>query len=269
MSFIQNLFDSAGELYGTLFADWLHIHFLIRTVIILLLTWLVIFLLGQVVKYVIAPGALMFFYRVPFRIWNYFFVETPHEYLYVRHHNEPEFPEKYLQLCDKVKHNRTILEHTRFRGMIIRSKKFSTWFMLTLAVVATLWVSAFGLYHEYSAPAAIIMPGGETVAAEPAEYQYDVPTDYYYDPADVPTASPDWEANDVFVLNERGREGARLRSGPGIDGEIILEMLWDDAQLVFSGEYLPDAYVNGLYWLRVQTETGTVGYISSMLVNAT
>lgn len=272
MSFIQSTFEWAGEFYGNLFADWLHVHFLIRTVLILFVVMLLIFLLGQLVKYVIAPGALMFFYHVIFRAWNFFFVETPHEWLYIRHHDEPNFPERYLRLCDKVKQNRIVLEHTKFKGMFLRTRKFATWFMVTCAVATTLWVSAFGLHHEYAAPAVVIINGEQSPDEEYVPeaiydpYENDIIEEYFYTPVEVPPTPADWSANAVLALNEQGREGARLRDGPGIYGQTVLEVLWDDARLYFLGEYVPDAYVSGIYWLRVETADGTVGYISSFLV---
>ncbi|MCL1877732.1 MAG: SH3 domain-containing protein [Defluviitaleaceae bacterium] len=264
MSFVQNSFEWAGELYGSLFADWLHVHFLLRTILILLVSWLFVFLLAQLVKYALAPGILMFFYHVIFRAWNFLFVETPHEWLYIRHHEEPGFPERYLRLCDCVKQNRIILEHTRFKGMLHRSQKFSTWFMITCAIGATLWVSAFGLHHEYVAPTVAIINEAEIFDDDVDEIFED--EELFYTPVEIPPAPAYWDVNTIFALNEQGREGARLRGGPGIDGQTILEILWDDAQLIFLGEYVSDTYVNGMYWLRVETTSGTVGYISSMML---
>ncbi|MCL1845565.1 MAG: SH3 domain-containing protein [Defluviitaleaceae bacterium] len=276
MSFFS--FERAGEIYSDLFADWLHVHFLIRTLIILLVAWLVIFLLAQLVKYALAPGALMFFYHVVFRAWNFLFIESRQEWLYIRHHDEPSFSEKYLRLCDRVKQNRTILEHTRFKGMLHRSRKFSTWFMVTCGVAATLWVAAFGLHHEYAAPALAIMNEAEFFGGE-IEHQDDIDDfefpdspdsneEFFYTPVDVLPAPADWAPGTTFALNEQGRQGARLRGGPGIDGQTVLEILWDDARFTFLGESVPDAYVNGLYWLRVETANGTVGYLSSMLIES-
>ncbi|MCL2198675.1 MAG: SH3 domain-containing protein [Defluviitaleaceae bacterium] len=274
MALIQNTFDRAGEFYVDLFADWLHIHFLIRTVLILFVLWLLVYLVAQVVKYVIAPAFLLFFYHVIFRAYNFLFVETPHEWLYIRYHSKDrsDFSAAYLRLCDRVKRNRMILEHTKYKGVMIRSRIFAQQFLVICAVTVTLWASAFGLHQEYALPAmAVVSYPSESddfamEAVTDLEEEITIPTDEY-DPLTVPIASTaDWRPNSVFTLNEQGRAGARLRDGPGITDQTIIEILWEDTALTFLNEYMPDTYVNGLYWLRVQTPDGTVGYISSQLI---
>jgi hypothetical protein len=96
-------------------------------VLILLVLWLLLFLATQLIRFVIAPASLMFFYHVLFRAWNFIFVETPHEWIYIRYHSKdkPNFSALYLRLCDKVKNNRMILSHTKYKGMIMRSRKFA------------------------------------------------------------------------------------------------------------------------------------------------
>ncbi|MCL2577446.1 MAG: SH3 domain-containing protein [Defluviitaleaceae bacterium] len=279
MNFFTTTFDRAGDLYGRWFADWLHVHFIIRTVLILFILWMIIFLAAQMIQYVIAPIVLIIFYHIFFRAWNYIFVETPHEWIYIRYHSKdkPNFSALYLRLCDKVKNNRLILSHTKFKGMILRSRKFAMHLMFICAVAVTLWVSAFGLHYEYAVPVTLEIKEREVFSEpeepenEPADFSteelenlYHEETPYYT--ADFQLTPADWQDNDVFTLNEQGRQGARLRDGPGIAGQTVIEILWDDAELIYLNDYVPDEFVNGLYWLRVESPSGTVGYISSQLI---
>jgi len=279
VNFFTTTFDRAGDLYGRWFADWLHVHFIIRTVLILFILWMIIFLAAQMIQYVIAPIVLIIFYHIFFRAWNYIFVETPHEWIYIRYHSKdkPNFSALYLRLCDKVKNNRLILSHTKFKGMILRSRKFAMHLMFICAVAVTLWVSAFGLHYEYAVPVTLEIKEREVFSEpeepenEPADFSteelenlYHEETPYYT--ADFQLTPADWQDNDVFTLNEQGRQGARLRDGPGIAGQTVIEILWDDAELIYLNDYVPDEFVNGLYWLRVESPSGTVGYISSQLI---
>ncbi|MCL1884527.1 MAG: SH3 domain-containing protein [Defluviitaleaceae bacterium] len=265
MTIIRTTFDWAGELYGRIFADWLHIHFLIRTVLILFVMLLGVFLLAQFVKYVAAPIILMIFYHVFFRAWNYLFVETPHEWIYIKYHSQdrPNFAKTYLRLCDKVKRNRMILSHTKYKGIVIRSRRFSMQFMVVLAVTVTLWASAFGLHFQYATPVVAIVNEPE-IEYIPAEEEY-IPEEIIVFAEEV--FLPEYFAeNSVLALNEQGSQGARLRDGPGITDSTIIEIVWDDDELIFLNEYEPDVYVNGMFWLLVQSPSGTIGYISSQLI---
>lgn len=286
MTVIQSTFNRAGDLYGRWFADWLHVHFIIRTVILLFVLWLIIFLAAQLLRYLIAPMVLFVYYHIIFRAWNYVFVETPHEWIYIRYHSKdlPNFSALYLRLCDKVKRNRLILSHTKFKGLTMRSRRFSAQVMIISAVAVTLWVSAFGLHHEYAVPAMVEVTtpeintmeepstenGQESVQETPVTDE--PPPQYYEEVHYYPTAPEnqitpaDWQENAILTLNEQGKQGARLRDGPGITGQTIIEILWDDVQLTYLNMYVPDLYVSGLFWLRVQSPGGAVGYISSQLV---
>ncbi|MCL2386295.1 MAG: hypothetical protein FWC89_01980 [Defluviitaleaceae bacterium] len=293
MAVISSTFEWAGNLYARWFANWLHVHFLIRTVIILFALLLIIFLATQLFQYVIWPAVMLVAYHVFFRFWNFLFVETPQEWFYIRYHSRgnPTRDAIYLRLCDKAKRNRTILSNARFKNLITRSKPLGTKLMVISAVAATLWVTAFGLHHEYAAPALALVSEDQNII-ENANYAYNEsngtitdanalnesdedPTTITYDPSDSTThgyanipnmLSPtNWQSSNL-VLNETGRQGARLRDGPGIADQTIIKILWDDASLIFLNEYTADTYVTGLFWLRVQSADGTVGYISSQLV---
>ena len=277
MSIIRATFDRAGELYSDLFADWLHVHFLIRTVLILFILWLMIYLLAQIVKYVVAPAILLFYYHVVFRAFNFLFIETLHEWLYIRYHSKdrPDFSTSYLKLCDRVKQNRMVLEHTKYKGMMIKSRRFANQLLVICAVVVTLWASAFGLHQEYVVPVMIVTPSvvvseENNIIAEEINQVEEIYIQYEEIPEitenDPIISTVNWQEDSTFTLNEQGRAGARLRDGPGIADQVIIEILWEDATMTFLNEYVPDTYVNGLYWLRVRTTDGTIGYISSQLV---
>ena len=275
MTIIRTTFDHAGELYTRLFSDWLHINFIIRTILLLLIVWLLIYLGAQFFQYILAPLFMLFFYHVIFRVWNYFAVETPQEAMYIKYSkNEEPFSERYLKLCDKVKRNRTTLNHAKYMGMIIRSRKFTLRLMIFCLVVATLWISAFGLHQRYAAP--VMVQNGVHVDASdpngPGDYPHeqDEPTEY---PSQVTYAAGHidpsaWEEGEEIILhlNELGQPGARLRDGPGILGYSVIEILWEYDQMVYLHEFTPDPDVEGLYWLRVLSPSGTIGYISSQLV---
>ncbi|MCL1844141.1 MAG: hypothetical protein FWF79_10045 [Defluviitaleaceae bacterium] len=272
MTIIRSTFDWAGDLYARTFADWLHMHFLLRTVLILFVLWLFIFVFAVLLHYLIGPALLMFFYHVIFRAWNYLFVETPQEWIFIRYHSKdrPNFSEFYKKLCDKVKQNRVVLSHTKYRGMVMRSRRIGVQFMITCAIAATLWASAFGLHHEYAAPVLVLIneENNENAEIQPADTEEDIEISAFpYSPGEITPS--DLPAEDALLsLNELGASGSRLRDGPGITGSTIIEILWDNDVLVYLNAFVPDAYVNGLYWLRVLSPAGTEGYIGSQLVEA-
>ncbi|MCL2215462.1 MAG: SH3 domain-containing protein [Defluviitaleaceae bacterium] len=296
MTIIRTTFDWAGALYSRWFADWLHVHFIIRTVLLLLLMWLIIFLGAQLFKYVLLPLVLMLYYHVFFRAWNFLFVETPQEWLYLRYHSKdkPDHAQLYSRLCDKVKRNRLILKHTKFAGMMIRARRPASVLMFICLVASTLWISAFGLHQEYAAPALVLidntadrdmqdsdvpdldLPPDESSNNENDLYDYYTPGEAeaeptpgshaVYAPGTINPAGWPAESNIRLSLTEQGAQGARLRDGPGIAGNTIIEILWDDTLVTYLHSFVPDVYVNGLYWLRVRTPGGAEGYISSQLV---
>jgi hypothetical protein len=250
-------------LYSSWFADWLHIHFIIRTVIILFVLWLIIFILAQLIQYVIAPIFLLFFYHIIFRAWNFLFVETPHEWLYIRYHEKANFPELYLRLCDKVKQNRFILSHTKYKGVLFRSRRIAAQFMIISAIAATLWASAFGLHHEYSAPTFAVAEDETEIENEiQIEIENEIPPEEIFEEIIAPVF--ELEENARLVLNETGRQGARLRSGAGIANQTVIEILWEDDVLIFLNESVPDE--NGLFWLKVKSPSETIGFISSRYI---
>ena len=286
MTIIHLTFDRAGELYGRLFADWLHVHFLIRTVLLLFAIWLVIYVAAQLFQYGVGPLLLLFFYHVILRAWNFLVIETLQEWIYIHYYSQdrPNFNTLYLRLCDKVKRNRQILKYTKYTGILRRGKvrRFSMQMMLVCGTMATLWIGAFGLHQEYAAPAmAIVDVAAEQnyVDYQPSEdaTEYDTPydavdvsdLDYFthWTDADIPVDPWDAYANAIFTLNEQGRPGARLRNGPGVADTTIIEILWDDDQLLFLNAAIPDVDVDGMYWLHVQTPSGADGYISSQLID--
>jgi len=223
MNFIASTFDRVGGLYASMFADWLHVHFIIRTVIVLLILWLFIFLAAQAIQFAIAPLILLLYHRIISR--------------------DP---------------------YVTYREMLFPARRFATHFMLVMAVAATLWVTAFGLHHEYAAPVMLEVEPAEFTEEYLPPYYEEMP--YYIAESEIAITPSDWDEDTVLILNEYGQQGARLRDGPGIAGQTVVEILWDDATLIFRNAYVPDEYVRRLYWLRVESPSGTVGYISSRLV---
>ena len=285
MNIIRTTFDWAGDLYSRLFADWLHIHFLIRTILLLLLLWLVVFLAAQLLRYVLLPLAMMFYYHVIFRAWNFLFVETPQEWLYLQYRakDKPDYARLYSRLCDKVKKNRMILDHTKFMGMVIRARRPALGLMVIALVTVTFWASAFGLHQEYYAPVLLVVdnrpqdppPDEENEEPEYDYFGYDY--GYVYEPEEAETEGTyapgtinpaEWAIGSsiILTLTEQGSQGARLRDAPEISGSTVIEILWDNAELLYLHSFTPDEYVNNLYWLRVRTPSGAEGYISSQLV---
>jgi len=282
MTIITATFDRVGDLYNQWFGNWLHIHFIIRTVLLVLMLGLVIYVCAQLFRYIIAPFLLMFFYHVIFRAWNYFMVETPQEWLYIRYNakGKTTYSNYYLRLCDKVKRNRTILSHTKYKGMVVKARRASLRLMAIFGIVTLLWVTSFGLYHQYAVPTMAVVDSNHNPPqnqapphTEPGETQNtpDTPNIGYTPevPSEAEGVPAGWPTDTiiVFYLNELGQPGAPLRNGPGIPDYSIIEMLWDNDQLVYLHSFAPDLEAEGEYWLRVLSPSGTEGYISSKLVS--
>jgi len=272
MDILYRTFDRAGALYNQLFGNWMHIHSVVHIILLIFAALLIIFIAAQITKLIIVPILLMFYYHVIFRIWNYFMVETPQEWLYIRNHSNDslQHSKRYLKLTDKVKRNRTTLDHTKYRGMIYRSRPFAAGFMAVFGLVAILWVVSFGLYRHDALPVMLanvdeIQP---TTEPETQPEPQTEPQELDYEPGE--TAPPwlgtrEWnpDENIVLYLNETGQQGTRLRSGPGIASYNVIELLWDNDRLVYLHSYFPDTETPGLYWLRVLSPSGTEGYVSS------
>ena len=248
---VNATFEWFAGLYVRLFGHWLHIHFLIRTVLLLLVLWLIIYVAAQLFQYVIAPVVLIL-----------------HGYAT----------------------NRPMLANSKYADMVRRSKGATLKLMVIAGVVSTLWTTAFGLHHEYAAPAALVVETTDeatkfyyaaddiisngthkdaTDALSLAEAVETFGINEPYELAEYEGLNPAlWpaDADIVFYLNEEGAEETRLRSGPGIAGYSVIEILWDNDLLVYLHHFYPDAEEFGLFWLQVLTPRGTVGYVSSRLV---
>jgi len=258
-------------------------------VLLLLVIWLAIYIVAQLFQYIIAPVLLFIFYNTIFRAWNYFAVETPMEWIYIKYFSQDKTKhrEKYSRLCDKAKSNRQLLSNLRYMGMVRRAKWFTLRTMIILGVVSTLWVAGFGLHREYAVPAMVQNGDDNNVAAapqEPTENENDTTeqppqpgetaTADYTPTPQVPREPPPWldpyfwpaDESITLRLNGLGQPGARLYDGPGIVGRNIIEVLLHDDEMEFLHSYYADSYVQGLYWLRVRTAGGTEGYIGSQLV---
>ena len=267
-----------------LFGDFLHVHFLIRTVFLLLIAWLVIVVGAKIFKYFAGPLFVLLFYHVFFRFYNYFFVETPAEWIYIRYFSKDllTFERAYLRLTDKAKKNRELLGELDYGMAIVKVRRAERRFSYFLLTLSTLWVVAFGLYAEFFHLGSDMLENG-TVAGtetngsvvnqhvpegEDQEYvnenEINLGNVGVYLPGTVNPA--EWEGSTSLVLNESGREGAWLRSGPGITGFVVTQVLWGDVVLEYLHYFVPDDHVNGLFWLRVRTPDSNTGYLASSLV---
>jgi len=292
MTWFRASFEWAGDLYATLFADWLHVGFLIRTVIILLMLLIVIFVAAQLFKFVFGPLIVLVYVNVVKRAWNFLVTETLHEWIYINYYSngDTKHAEWYMRLCDRVKRNRAVLSDTGFKSILGRGRvrKLGNYLMISAAIVAALWVGAFGLSQEYAMPAWAGNIASDAAQnddideyagyVEPEEPEADNETDEagnteesqtprdIYIPGMVSPRSFPAEGQIVFALTEAaGDEGARVRDGPGT-GTVVIEMLFGYDLMTYMGYYIPDSDVATLYWLRVSTPSGTEGYIASHLV---
>lgn len=299
---MQQVFDQASQQYAIWFAEWLHIDFVIRTLIILLVLWGLLFVLVQVLQYVIFPIGVLIYRHVFFRAYHYLFIETPQEWLYIHYYakDKPTFRTLYLRLTDKVKQNRLILNHTKYKGILHRGtvRRIAWVCVATIGVTATLWLTAFGLHHEYYVPALAGYRGGEEPATTPPVIGENTNNTISLPPTD--NTSNELQENDdknetpqesgqatpapsdiIYpagyinpqILSENVRlrlspdalTGARLRDTPGFLGTVI-QMVWEDAELMYTGIYIDEPFVPGLYWLQVRSADELTGYIASHLV---
>ena len=286
LDIIISMLETVREIYINLFGNFLHVHFFIRTAFLLLLAWLVILLFIKMFIFIFGPCFVLMFYHIFFRIHNYFFVETPAEWIYIRYYSNdlPTLEKLYIRLSDKIKKNRETLNKLSYGRAILKVKRTENKLSYFLLTMSTLWFVAFGLYIEFFTPPpplseiavdaglqGPVIPGqnipDETYLNENEIRSGFIYIDHVYSPGII---NPyDWEPgeNIILVLNEEGRRhGVWLRNGPGITGFIVTEVLWGDVILQYLHYYMPDVYVNGLFWLRVRTPEGNTGYLSSSLV---
>ena len=286
MTWIQSSFSWAGDLYSRWFADWLHINFIIRTVLLLLILWLIVYVATLIFKYAVGPLAVLAYINIFKRFWNFFVTETIQEWIYIHYYSKGSmrFAGLYLRLTDKIKHNRTMLSNNEDRVLLRqkRIRKLGNHMMISAAIIAALWVAAFGINQEYTAPAWAAVNGStndssaqdndypeipyETEPDDAAErddepYAYNIYPPGQLSPGQFPADTPV-----ILALTEEAQAGARLRSGPGTADTTVIEMLWGDSLLTYLGYYVADADVETLYWMRVLSPSGVEGYIGSHLV---
>lgn len=286
MTWIQTSFERAEGLYARLFADWLHINFIMRTVLLLLMLWLIIFVATVIFKYVLGPLLMLIYVNVLLRAWNFLVVETMQEWIYIRHYSKgsPRFSGLYMRLTDRAKHNRAVLLGDEDAKIIRckRMRKLGNQMMITAGIIVAMWVVAFGINQEYTAPAwaASGNAGEDTVVANgytppngegANEYEEtgndDEAETLSYEDEYIPVSPGRFLDGEVsFILTQEASEGARLRSGPGTADTVVIEMLWGDEVLIYLGHYIADADVDTLYWIRVRSRAGMEGYIASHLV---
>ena len=288
LDYIIFAFETAQSFYVRLFGDFLHVHFMIRTVFLLLMVWFIIAVCLKIFKYLIGPIFVLAFYHIFFRLHNYLFVETPAEWIYIRYYSKdlPTLEGAYLRLTDKAKKKRELLGELDYGMSIVKLRNAERKISYFLLSLSTLWIVAFGLYAEFFPPPSALLDNstsvnGHAVGPDLGQYAPGYREEHVneneinegniggghnvYQPGTINPA--EWDAaNIVLMLNETGRSGAWLRTGPGISGFIVTQVLWGDVVLDYMGFYVPDDYVTGLYWIRVRTPEGNTGYLASSLV---
>ena len=279
MSWFRLSFERAGDLYRHLFADWLHVDFFIRTAILLLISWLVIFVSALLFKYVLGPLLVLLYVNLFKRAWNFLYTETVYEWIYINYYSigDSRFQNWYYRLSDRVKRNRAALSQGGYVGILKRGRvrKVGNYMMVAVGIICTLWILAFALNQEYVTP---VWAGENTVADEPEESDpipdsepenndtNDLTVSGAYIPGLIEPEQLPEDAAVLFVLEGSVRvSGARLRSGPGTDSTVI-EMLWGYDLMTYLGYFVPDSDVEALYWLRVRTPSGNEGYIANQLL---
>ncbi|MCL2362923.1 MAG: SH3 domain-containing protein [Defluviitaleaceae bacterium] len=287
MTWFRNSFEWAGDLYASWFADWLHVSYIIRTIILLLMLWLIIYVGAQIFKFILGPFAVLLYINVFKRAWNFIFVETIQEWIYINYYSKGDlkFSNWYMRLCDKAKANQAMLANSGLKGIYNRGRvrRLGNYLMLCAGLIVALWVGAFGLSQEYAMPAWVGNLPPEPIQTEEYEDDYTdanetnddyeseeneaPPQEEIYFPGMVrPSLFPPMTQIFLALTDEASEDGARLRDGPGT-GTIVIEMIFGNELLMYLGYYAPDEDVETLYWLRVRTPEGTEGFIASHLVS--
>jgi len=276
-------------IYSRLFADWLHINFLARTVLLVLMLWLIIYIAALAFKYVVGPFVVLIYTNILLRAWNFLITETVQEWIYIHYYSKgnPRFSGLYLRLTDRVKRNRAVLSNDKHNGTPRhgRIRRFGNQMMISAGLIAALWVVAFGINQEYTAPV-WAANGSATGSGEANAQDYinnypetdDTDANDYTERNERPSVDNAYVPGMIrpgqfqagaqvsLALTQEAREGARLRSGPGTAGTTVIEMLWGDDLLTYLGYYVADMDVETLYWMRVISPSGATGYIGSHLV---
>jgi len=272
-------------IYARLFADWLHINFIMRTVMLILMLWIIIILGALAFKYVIGPVLMRFYVNIILRAWNFLVVETIQEWIYIHHYSKgsPRLSGLYMRLTDRAKHNRALLAGGEENAALHqrRVRRLGNQMMIAACIIVAMWVVAFGINQEYTAPVWAAGSDADEIAIQDDNHTgpQDSDTNGESDSnADIPPAAndipglvrpgqfPEGAQVNMALTSDAQREGARLRSAPGTADSIVIEMLWGNETLVYLGYYVADADVDTLYWLRVRSQSGEVGYIGSHLV---
>jgi len=249
--------------------------------------WFIIYVAAQLFKFVIGPFFILLYINAIKRVWNYFFVESIQEWIYINYYSKGDlkYSAWYMRLCDKSKANRAALVDTSLQGIYKRGKvrRVGNYLMLSVGLIAAMWVGAFGLSQEYAMPAwtgNLPQDQVHTPDYEAYETYYDYESNNYNERADSqeyiedelyipgvvrPSLFPSLSQVFFALTEEASYEGARLRDSPGTES-VVIEMLFGYELLMYLGYYVPDEDVVALYWLHVRTPSGTEGFIASQLV---
>jgi hypothetical protein len=276
MAAIRDILEYSSGIYNHIFEEWLYIHFSIRTLILILVMWMLVYACAQVLQYLLVPLSILFIYHVLFRLWNYFFVETPQEWIYIRYFSQekPFMRGMYARLCDRIKRNRQILGRVRYANILAPGtiQRATTRLMVVMMVLVTLWTAIFGLYGEYTSGRFMsFLPRvediGEQAKDEPSpptgeeQENYALSEDFVMDPATWPA-----DATLIFTLTAYGSGGSNIRDLPSVENGTPLEIVYGGVRLLYLHAYAPDENDADIFWLKVRAPSGVEGYVNETLL---
>ena len=274
MEWVTNIFDWAVVYYREFMGDFMHYSFYMRTAFFVLLLGLFVVIGKYAIEYIIGPIIIFILFQVLFRAWNFFITETRQEWIYIRFYskNDSRYNHKYLSLCDKINDNRRKMANMRYVEVFKRKnlRKLSRGIAIFVFIVVALWLGAFGIYANNELTSSNELPSinvqTRPESNPPNIILGDVPYFVIYGPSLA--ESPTWITDEsrVLRLNSEGMIGSRLRSGPSFEYSYVIEILWGEQRMEFTGVFYTDDYVPDMYWLQVIAESGQIGYISSQLV---
>ncbi|MCL2708183.1 MAG: hypothetical protein FWF03_03605 [Defluviitaleaceae bacterium] len=275
-------YEKIAEAYNRVFADWLYIHYIPRTLLLLCLALTLAYIAVNAVRYVAAPFAAVVYFHMLLRLWNFFVTETAQEWLYVKYFSKgrQRFVRTYQKKCDSVKKNRKRMTNASYFKIIRRTGYINAFrgLLVSALLVAGLMNVSVGLFVGYREsvekieaasrkqpdPSPTIAPTpAPTEAPEPEELSApdETETELEIDPRRWGDG-----AELYFMLNEHGTDGANIRDLPSFRFGEIVDMVWGDMLLVYLNEFSRDVDNDDLFWLKVRIPSGTEGFISSLLL---
>ena len=260
MTWVDNIFEWAVVYYRELMADYMHFHFVMRTAFFMLILGLTVVIGKYALEYIVGPIIIFILFQVLFRAWNFFITETRQEWIYIHFYskNDSRYNQKYLSLCDKINDNRQKMARMSYIEVFKRKnlRKLSRGLFVFIFVVVALWLCAFGIYANNDLSPAIVETDFEISYTISEELPHDI------------NLKLDWLQNENIILrlNSRGIIGSRLRNAPNFEDSYVIEILWGEQRMTYTGVFHEDDYDTNMYWLQVIAPSGQIGYISSQLV---